>query len=344
MSDKSMSISTETIIRVILVLLLAGFIYLIKNILILFFIAMIIAAAFDPLVDRMHHFKIPRALSIIVVYLVFFALVGSCVFLLYGPIVDQIKDMAKAFPDFYNHVLNSWHNINGLDKIATPQAISNTIGSSIGGITKGLTAATSSIIGIITSIFGGIVGFFLVLMITFYLTVEEQGVKKFLGSFIPANHRALVNKIIAETQTRMGSWLRGQVLLSVIIFMMVYVTLSLLNVKYALVLALLAGMFEIVPFLGPILSAVPAIFFGLADSFQMALIVAVVYLVIQQIENQLIVPKVMGRATGLNPLVVILSLLAGARLFGIVGALLAVPVAITMAVIIENWQEHKANQ
>ncbi len=344
MSNQSMSISTETIVRVILILLLVGFIYLIKNVLILFFIAMIITAAFDPLVDKLHRFKIPRALSIVAVYLIFFALIGTCLFLLYGPIVEQIKDMAKAFPDFYNHVISSWRNISGLDKIATPQAISNTIGSSIEGITKGLTVATSSIIGIITSIFGGLVGFFLVLMITFYLTVEEEGVKKFLGNFVLASRRAYIHKIIAQIQARMGSWLRGQVVLSVIIFMMVYVTLSLLNVKYALVLALVAGMFEIVPFLGPILSAVPAIFFGLADSFQTALLIAAVYLVIQQIENQLIVPKVMGRATGLNPLVVLLSLLAGARLFGVLGALLAVPVAIAVAVIIENWQEHKANQ
>ncbi|PWB38499.1 MAG: hypothetical protein C3F02_04050 [Parcubacteria group bacterium] len=344
MSNKGVSITSGTIIRFILILLLLGFIYLIKNVLILFFIAVIIAATFDPLVDRLHRLKIPRALSIIAAYLFFFTLIGSCVFLLYGPIVEQIMDMARAFPEFYNHVTSSWRNISGLENLTTPQTIGNTIGSSIGGITKGLTVATSSIIGIVTSVFGGIVGFFLLLMMTFYLTVEERGVTKFICSFVPGEKRALVAQIITQIQTRLGSWLRGQIALSVIIFVMSYAALSLLGIKYALVLALLAGLFEIVPFLGPIISAVPAIFFGLAESWNMAMIVAVVYVVIQQLENQLIVPRVMGKATGLNPLLVLLVLLAGARVFGIVGALLAVPLTITISVLVENWREYKPSK
>lgn len=344
MSRQSISISTETIIRIIIILLAAVFIYLIQDVLALFFIAIILSAAFDPTIDWLQNRRIPRALSIIGVYILFFLIVGGAVYLLSGPIFEQIKDMSKAFPEFYGKIQAGWHSISGIEQIATPQNISNTISSSIGGITKGLTTATTSIFGILTSIFGGIIGFFLILVIAFYLTVEEQGMKKFVANLVPNGRRLQVIKIITDIQHRMGYWLRGQLILSVVIFMMVYVALSLLNVKYALILALVAGIFEIIPFLGPLLSAVPAVFFAFAQSLAMALIVALVYLLIQQVENHLIVPKVMGKTTGLSPLIVILSLLTGARLAGIVGALLAVPVAIAISVIVDSVRESKTDK
>ena len=344
MPHQSTSLSTESILRVVFILLAVGFIYLIRDVLALFFIAIILSAAFDPTVDWLQRRKIPRALSIIGVYLLFFLIVGSVIYLLSGPIFDQVKDMSRAFPEFYNKIQAGWHSISGLEQIATSQNISNTITSSIGGITRGITSATTSIFGVLTSIFGGIIGFFLILVITFYLTVEEQGMKKFVANLVPNGRRPQVIKIIGDIQHRMGYWLRGQLILSVIIFMMVYVALSLLNVKYALILALVAGMLEIVPFLGPLLSAVPAIFFAFSQSFSMAVIVALVYLIIQQVENQLIVPKVMGKSTGLSPLIVILSLLTGARLAGVLGALLAVPVAIAMAVIVDSIRGSKIDK
>lgn len=140
----------------------------------------------------------------------------------------------------------------------------------------------------------------------------------------------------------MGYWLRGQLLLSLIVFVMVYIGLSILNVKYALLLALLAGLFEVVPFLGPWISAIPGVFFAFSQGgIGKAVLVAVVYLVVQQIENNLIVPKVMGKTTGLNPLVVIIAILIGARLAGAIGALLAVPVTLAITVYFESFKEYK---
>ena len=129
-----------------------------------------------------------------------------------------------------------------------------------------------------------------------------------------------------------------------IVFLMVYIGLSALGVEYALILALVAGIFEIVPFLGPWISAIPGVFFAFSQSPALAIWVAILYFVVQQIENNLIVPKVMGKTTGLNPLVVILAILMGARIGGIVGALLAVPVAIAIAVYFESVLGSKAKR
>jgi predicted PurR-regulated permease PerM len=161
--------------------------------------------------------------------------------------------------------------------------------------------------------------------------------REFIQSITPGKHKKYVSDIISKIQHRLGYWLRGQLLLSLIIFCLTYIGLTILGVKYALILALIAGIFEIVPFLGPIISAIPGIFFAFTiQGFGTAIWVVLLYFIIQQLENNLIVPKVMGKSTGLNPLVVILAILVGARLGGIVGALLAVPVATAISVYVES--------
>ena len=337
MARNSISISTDTIVRTIVILLFIGFLYLIKDVLALFFVAIILSAAFDPLIDWLEERKIPRALSIIGVYVVFLFIVGGAIYLLTGPIIDQIKDLARVFPDFYAKINEGIYNLKSLDASMATETVS----TSIADITKSLGQAGSSIFNVVISIFGGVISFFMVLVITFYLTVEENGMKRFVNSITPNKHRAYVAKLISTIQHRMGYWLRGQLILSVIVFVMVYIGLTLLGVKYALILALVAGIFEIVPFLGPWISAIPGVFFAFSQNPTLAIWVAILYFAVQQIENNLIVPKVMGKSTGLNPLVVILAILMGARVGGIVGALLAVPVALALAVYFESLMNNK---
>ncbi|MFA6307774.1 MAG: AI-2E family transporter [Patescibacteria group bacterium] len=332
MSNQSISITTETILRIITILLFLGFMFLIKDVLALLFVAVILAAAFDPLVDWLHRFKMPRAISIIGVYIISLSLVAWSIYLLSGPLATQIVDMSRAFPDFYNKINQNLGGTIDLNHLFNKEAIS----ASFTDITKSLGQATTGIFNILSSIFGGMISFFMVLVITFYLTVEEDGVKRFISSITPIRHRPYISKLIVDMQHRMGYWLRGQLLLSLVIFIMVYLGLMFLGIKYALLLALIAGLFEIVPFIGPWIAAIPGVFFALAYSPSKAFWVAIMYLVIQQLENNLIVPKIMGKTTGLNPLVVLVAIMVGARLGGVVGALLAVPVALAIAVYVES--------
>jgi predicted PurR-regulated permease PerM len=337
MANNTIAISSGTIVRTILIFLLLGFLYLIKSVLVLFFVAIILASAFDPLIDWLKSKKIPRAVSIIVVYIVFLGLVGTLIFVLTGPITAQIKDLARSFPSFYfkvNETLRNFANINSL----IPQ---NAVNTSLMEITRSLTQAGSGVFNVVSSVFGGVISFFMLLVITFYLTVEENGLKRFISSLLPTSQQPRVLRLIAVMQHRMGYWLRGQLLLSLIIFVMVYIGLTIIGIKYALILALLAGIFEIVPFLGPLLSAIPAVFFAFAQSPGRAIIVALLYLGIQQLENTLIVPRVVGKTSGLNPLVVILAILMGARLGGAIGALLAVPVALGISVYFNSFMDEK---
>jgi len=333
MSTQSISISTKSIIKILIILLAITFIFLIKDVLALLFVAIILSSAFDPLVDWLQNKKIPRALSIILVYIIFIGFIGAAIYMLTIPIADQIKDMSKSFPDVYTRMNEGLQGLYGDGSISKTEAVT----TNFSDITKSLTQATASAFNFVSSLFGGVISFFMVLVMTFYLTVHEKGMKEFIQSVTPSKHKKYVSDIISKIQHRLGYWLRGQLLLSLIIFCLTFIGLKILGVKYALILALIAGIFEIVPFLGPIISAIPGIFFAFTiQGFGTAIWVVLLYFIIQQLENNLIVPKVMGKSTGLNPLVVILSILVGARLGGIIGALLAVPVATAISVYVES--------
>ncbi|MBW2164188.1 MAG: AI-2E family transporter, partial [Deltaproteobacteria bacterium] len=201
----------------------------------------------------------------------------------------------------------------------------------------------------VTGIFGGIFTFFLVLVITFYMAVEENAIKKIVWSIAPKNHQVYVMQLVNRMQKKVGLWLRGQLILSVIIFALTFTALSIVHLftgqmEYALVLALLAGLTEFVPYLGPLIAAIPAVFLALTVSPVLAIVVALVYYVIQLMENNIIVPKLMQKVIGLNPVVRIAVLLIGFKVAGVVGAILSIPVATAVSVFIRDIFERNIQE
>jgi predicted PurR-regulated permease PerM len=181
------------------------------------------------------------------------------------------------------------------------------------------------------------------LVISFYLTAEENGMKNFVKNLVPFKHQSYTLNLVTKIQRKMGSWVLGQVILSIVIFGVTYLGLSILKVEYALVLALIAGLLEIIPLIGPIIAAVPAVFFAFLKNPPLALAVIILYIVIQQLENQVIVPVVMSRSVGLNPVVVIIGVLVGASLGGVLGAIIAIPIISGVSIFINDiWQEQQA--
>jgi len=335
--NTTISISTATIIKIILILIVLVFLYLIREVLALIFVALVLASAFDPWVDWFHQRRIPRGLGILVIYIILFSIISASVFLLITPISNEVKDIALNFPHYYQKVLEWYGKFQSLGGPANGLQLDNnltSLGDNIG-------AALNKLINTVFSIFGGIVSFFLILVITFYFSVEEEGVKRFVRVITPLKHQPYVMQLIVRMQRKMGLWLRGQIILSLIIFVLVFTGLSILGIKYALLLAFLAGIFEIIPFLGPTISAVPAIFLALTQSPLKALFVVILYLIVQQLENHIITPKVMGKTVDLNPLIVIIVILIGVKVGGVIGALMAVPVATALSVFLKDVFESK---
>ncbi len=326
-------ISTLSIFKVVIILLSLAFLWLIRDVLGLVFVAIILASAFDPAVDWLQKIRIPRGIGIIAIFILILGALGSVVYLVSGPIVEQVSALAANFPHYYDSIVGTWHKFQSLGGVGNVP-----VSSSLGNL--GL-PEVSNFFGFVSNLFGSIFAFFLVLVMTFYLTIEEENMRRFIRSLAPTRYQPYLMQLISKVQTRLGYWLRGWLILSVIIFILSYVGLTLMGVKYALVLALLAGALEIVPFLGPILAAIPAIFLAFQQSPFLAMMVVILYVVIQQIENNVVVPKIMGKVTGLNPIIVLVAVLIGAKIGGMVGALLAVPVATALAVFMSDFGNSK---
>ncbi len=167
---------------------------------------------------------------------------------------------------------------------------------------------------------------------------------KFIRSLLPPKQHEFAMSLVAKIQQRMGLWVIGQLILSVCIFTLTFIGLTILGVKYALFLALLAGLFEVVPYIGPFVSAVPAIFFALLQSPALAVAVAILYVLIQKTEGYFLVPKIMEKTVGTSPLLVLLALLVGFKLGGILGLLLAVPLVGAITLIITELTANQAMQ
>lgn len=332
------SISMSSILRVFLMLLIIWFAWLIRDIIALVFISLILASAFDPTVDYLQQRRIPRAFGIILIYVVFFSALTMVVIGISKPIANEVRNIAQDIPHYYQEVNKSIDRFQSVQLFGTDRAtpIRGSLDEALANLTQ---LASGNVLPVVSTIFGGLITIMMALVITFYFSVQESAVRQFIVWLTPKGKEEKTINIIDKIQSRLGLWLRGQLLLSLIIFVITYVGLKILGIQYALVLALLAGFFEVVPYLGPILSAIPAIFLTLISPWGgwfKAVLVLVLYTIVQQAENHVIVPKVMSRTVGINPLIVIISILIGAKVGGIAGALVAVPVATALDVVLSE--------
>ncbi|MDP6756283.1 MAG: AI-2E family transporter, partial [Patescibacteria group bacterium] len=275
--------------------------------------------------------KIPRAGGILLIYVVVIFILSLVVVLIIPPITEQVDQLAATFPFYYERFLQLFGNLS------VETDISQTLQGSLQSVGQTLSGYTGSVVNTVSGIFGGITTFLLVLVLTFYFSVKKDGLKYFIRSVTPIQYQKYTMNMFIRVQDKLGLWLRGQLLLSGIIFVVTWIGLLILGVKYALVLALIAGITEVIPFIGPIIGAIPAVFLAFLQSPIKALLVVILYLVIQQLEGNVIVPKVMQKTVGLNPIVVIVVILVGAKIAGVLGALLAIPVAVTLMTVAGDW-------
>jgi predicted PurR-regulated permease PerM len=209
-------------------------------------------------------------------------------------------------------------------------------------INQELSSLTGNAVDITVTVFENIIALVSLIVVSLYMILDRQKVEHFATSFFAA-HQEKAQTILRRVENKLGAWLRGQIVLSLLIGASVYIGLTLLGIPYALPLAIITGILEIVPMIGPIISAIPAVIIAFTISPVDALIVIGLYIVIQQLEGHLVVPQVMKRAVGLNPLLVILAISIGGRLLGIGGALLAVPIAVVFQIIAEEVLKNSEN-
>jgi len=329
----TLDIPARTIIKVILVLLAVVFLYLLRDVLIVLLFSIVIASAISPFVARLEQKRVPRIVSVVLLYVLLFGALTVLLTFAIPIMAKELNDLTKVVPGFFEPLPENG-SPRYLDFITRFQNFLETS-------TRTLEVSSGSIVTSLIDLFGGFVSFVSIIVISFYFSVMPQGVAGFLKSIIPDAHEGYAISLWKRAEYKVGKWLQGQLLLALIVGVLVFVGLSLLNIKYALLLGIAAMVFELIPYVGPIMAAVPAVTLAFLQAPIMGLWVLLFYVAVQQVENQLLTPFILGKTTGLHPVAVVIALLIGGKLAGILGILLAVPVAVVVVEIFDDLAERR---
>ena len=330
------SVSTGTMIRFVLVILGVVFIYLFRDLVGALLLAMLLAFAISPIADALEKRKIPRSVTVLIVYIIFFSLLGLLILLLVPLIVSEWSDLITGFGLVWTKALSGF---NSLQSASTRYGFEASFNQSVAAFNSATSNWFGGLYSTVSGVFSGIVSFFIVLVVSFFMVVERNSIRDMAVVVAPQRYHHFVLDIAAKMQKKIGQWLLGELILMLVIFILTYAGLLILDVKYALLLALFSGALEVVPYVGPVVAAVPAVLFAAVDSPTKAVFVVVLFFLVHRLENMILVPKVMQKTTGLNPIVAILSLAVGYSVSGFFGVLLAIPVAMAGSVVFFDYLE-----
>lgn len=318
---RKIEISHRTIIFTVLFLLFLWLLYVIKDIILQFFIALLIMAILDPFVTKMTQYKIPRGASVLIAYLVLLLVIALAVAGIVPALIEQTTAFITNLPRFLDNL--------GVSSLISDRLVGETL-SQVGTLPGKIVNAT-------LSIFSNFLDVIAILVIAFYLLSERESLKKQIAGWIGDKKEAEIENKISRIEDKLGGWARGQFTLMVVIGIANYIGLSLLQIPFALPLSILAGLLEIVPYIGPLLAAIPAVLIGFGISPIIGWAAAALAFLIQQLENYVLVPKIMQKSTGINPIITLLVLAIGARLAGFVGLLISVPVFIVIQIVAAQY-------
>lgn len=318
---RKIEISLRTVLATLAILAVLWLLLQIRDILYLLFIAFLLMTAIYPLIVLLEKIRIPRILAILIVYAVIFGVFGFSVVSAIPTLVGQTTKLVEELPGVVAKVLPDL-NVN-LSSYLTQLA---PLGENVVNFTVGL--------------FSNIITTFTVLFFTFYFLLERRRIKKIIADTFGETIAERSVTILRAIELRLGAWVRGELILMFSIGLFVYIGLTILRVDFALPIAIVSGLLEIIPNIGPIISAIPAVLIGLSISPIVALSVIALYVIVHQMEGNIVVPFIMKQSVGLSPLVSILALLIGGRLAGITGAILAVPVLLVCQVLIQYFTKN----
>ena len=326
MESKYLNISWESLWRVLFMLMLGWVLFIAKDVVAALLLAIVISAAFDPAVTFLERRRIPRILGTLLVYLAVVAVIAVIVYTFVPVVITELGNFADASDSFLGSILSTF-------KV---ESLAQTVSINLEKLNELLFSGTFSIVDLTSRVFGGVLFAVATFVLSFYLTLGRDGVEKFFVAVLPTAYEARVLHIYTRVRRKIGRWLAGQLFLSVIVGVLIFAGLWLLGVRYALFLGILAAISELVPYVGPIFTGSLSILVALSDSFPLAVYVFILFTIVQQLESQVLVPAVMRYTTALNPVVILAALLIGGKVFGIVGFILAVPVAVLVQEVVED--------
>lgn len=328
MTKQTTEISWRSLWRVVALVVFVAALYLMREAAVVILLALVLSTALHPPVGYLEKKKIPRILGTIIIFLLFFALLAFILYALVPIVILQLNSLLKDLAGLANQFFS----------IRAPENIIDLITPNLNNLTNLLLSGSVPLLEILSRFLGGITFVIAVLVLSFYLTISREGVDRFLRAVFPVAMEDKVLQLYGRTKRKIGRWFQAQIILSVVIGIVVFIGLKFLGIEQALVLGVIAGLFELVPVVGPIFAGAFAVVVAATDSLNSALYVLIFFVAVQQLEGHLLVPLVMKKAVGIHPVIVLVALLGGAEIAGLVGMLLAVPVAVFLQEVAEDWK------
>lgn len=332
---QSYNITTGTMIRFFVIILSFVAIYYVRDVLIALVFAIIVASALEPAIEWMKIRKVPRILGVIIIYLAIGVILALVFYLIFPLLFDELQNLSQTYPQLQHQVLS------GVGTLPFNSFFSDDIEQFLKVPTDYVQQLGSGLFNFASALFGGLFSFILIVVFSFYIAAQERGIENFLRLIAPLSYEPYIIELWERSQRKLGRWLRTQLLLGALVGVLIFFGLTFLGVRHAVLFATIAAIFEIIPIVGPILSAVPAVAIAFLTSPLLGISTTVLYIVVQQLESHIIVPVVMRKTVGLSPLIVVLALLIGGKLGGIFGILLAVPFTVILAEFINDWDKKK---
>lgn len=318
---KKIEISHKTIIFTVSFLIFLWFLFFIRDIIMQFFVALLLMAILNPMVARLSRFRVPRALSVLLTYLLVFGLFGVVLAGIIPALVEQTTSFINNLPAYLNNL--------GLSGAVSERLMEQVLAQ--------LVSLPGQLVKVGVSVFSNILSVITVLIFAFYLLLARDKIDDQLSIFFGQEKKKEIGRLIDLLEIKLGGWARAELTLMVLVGVFTFVGLVLLGIPFALPLSILAGLLEIIPTLGPILSAVPTVLIGFSISPLMGFATAALAFLVQQVENYVFVPRVMQKSAGVSPIITLLALAIGLRLIGLVGAVIAVPVVLAIQVLTKEY-------
>jgi len=328
-----LEISWASLWRVVFMIALVIAIYLAGKALLVLFVAIIISAAMDGVVSYLQKKKIPRVVGTIFIFLAVLSVIALILYLIVPVVVFELQNFLENISKVKIPMLGKV-NLSGILK--TEQYI-----SSVNSFVTMAFSGGTSFLNFATAVFGNLALIATTFVAALYLTINQFGVEKFLRIILPITYEEQAIRIYLQARKKLGYWFQGEIVLMFLVGAMTFFGLWVIGVKYALLIGIVAGLLEILPIIGPIIAGILAFMVALSQSWAVALYSVIVFITVQQLEANILVPLVMKKAVGVSPVIVIISLLAGAEIGGLIGAILAVPITVVLQEIVFDWEKKK---
>ncbi len=335
----SVSISSGTIVKTILWLTIFAGLFYVRDFVIALFVAVVLASAAEIPVRALMRLGLPRGISVACLFLFFVALIAAASFIFIPPLVDDMARFVQTLPQVLDSVRIFGRDMGFKDLSLYVQDLSRTIDKGqILTVLKNTFFGASGVFVTSARVVASVFNLVLTFVLAFYLALDEKGVQKFLRLIVPKEHENYVEDLWMRSQRKIGLWMQGQLLLSLLVSLLVYIPMLILGMPYAALLGVLAFIGELIPIVGLTFAAIPALFLAWTHGGMTLLgIVALILFIIGQLENHVLYPRVMNKMVGVPSVIVIIALVMGAKFAGIWGVILSVPVA---AIFMEVATDH----